>query len=271
MTDAQALATTMRAQAAPKFGRRIDAGIFGGIVIAFLAIAAGIRITHMQLDYFVQPSSLLIVFGGTAGVMFITTPLRALLSSARRVADLVWERPVDRAGLVEEIVSLVRTARSQGLLGIEPMIATASHPLLKESLRLALDVERRELQAAVETKLRLNERRGESDAKALEVAGGFAPTIGVIGTVIGLVNVLRQFSDIPSVAMGVGTAFASTLYGLGLANLFLLPLAHRIRASVAERFETEELILEGTLCILDGVHPSLVPDRLNAFLQKGVS
>jgi chemotaxis protein MotA len=100
------------------------------------------------------------------------------------------------------------------------------------------------------------------------VAGGFAPTLGILGTVVGLIDVLRQFSNMQSVGLGIGTAFVSTLYGLGLANLVLLPAAHRIRAKVAETFELQELIIEGVLCGVDRVHPSLIRHRLNAFLRK---
>ena len=100
------------------------------------------------------------------------------------------------------------------------------------------------------------------------MAGGFAPAIGVIGTVVGLIDVLRQFSNMNSVALGIGTAFVSTMYGLALANLLLLPAAHRIRAMVAETFEMEEMIIEGGLCMIDGTHPSLVRDRLNCFLRS---
>ncbi len=252
----------------PDGSRRIDVGMLAGIAIAITALIAGIAATGVKPSFFFQPSGILIVFGGTLGVTFVTTPRNALRNATLRLFDLLWERPVDRTKLIEEIMTCVRAARTRGILGIEPMIQNASHPFLRDSLRMALDVQRGELQAAIETKLRLRERRGETDAKTFEVAGGFAPTIGVIGTVVGLVDVLRRFSDIQSVAGGVGTAFASTLYGLGLANLLLLPLAHRIRATVAEKFETEELILEGTLCIMDGVHPSLVPERLNAFLRE---
>ena len=126
---------------------------------------------------------------------------------------------------------------------------------------------RDELQATLETKVRLRERQGETDARVLEVAGGFAPTIGVLGTVVGLIEVLRQFSNLPAVALGIGTAFVSTIYGLALANLLLLPIAHRIRASVAETFETEEMMVEGGLCLFDGIHPSLVRERLNNFVR----
>ncbi len=127
---------------------------------------------------------------------------------------------------------------------------------------------RDEFQAVLETKLRLRERQGDADAKVLEVAEGFAPAIGVIGTVVGLIEVLRQFSNMSSVALGIGTAFVSTMYGLALANLILLPAAHRIRASVAETFEIEEMILEGGLALMDDIHPSLIRERLNCFRRQ---
>jgi len=126
-----------------------------------------------------------------------------------------------------------------------------------------------ELQTALENKLRLIERQGEADAKTLEVAGGFAPTIGVLGTVVGLIDVLRQFTELAGVAYGMGAAFVSTIYGLGLANLVLLPAANRIRARIAETIETQELMAEGILCLYDGIHPRLMRQRLACFLREG--
>jgi chemotaxis protein MotA len=183
--------------------------------------------------------------------------------------DLMWTPQVNREALIDEIMSYARAARTKGLLDIEERIEQASDPFMREALFLTMDVNSRpELQAALETKVRLREREGEADAKMLEVAGGFAPTIGVVGTVVGLIEVLRQFSDLSSVTYGIGTAFVSTIYGLALANFILLPAAHRIRARVAEAFEVQELICEGALCLFDRIHPSLVRDRLNSFLRQ---
>jgi chemotaxis protein MotA len=102
----------------------------------------------------------------------------------------------------------------------------------------------------------------------LEVAGGFAPTIGIIGTVVGLIEVLRHFANLQSVGFGIGTAFVSTIYGLALANLLLLPAAHRIRSRVAESFEIQELIIEGVLSLADNVHPALIRMRLSAYMRQ---
>jgi chemotaxis protein MotA len=143
---------------------------------------------------------------------------------------------------------------------------------LKDGLLLMLDVQQRwELHSALETKLKLMERQGECDAKVLEVAGGFAPTIGVLGTVVGLIEVLRQFSNLQSIGGGLAIAFVSTIYGLALANLILLPAAHRIQARVAEEFGTNEMVMEGVMCMFDAIHPSLVRERLRCFVREGES
>jgi chemotaxis protein MotA len=243
--------------------------MLAGIAIVFVAVIAGIMSTGVRLSYFFQPTGALIVLGGTFGVTFVTTPRRALGHSLRRVIGLLRTTTVQREALIEEILGYVKAARTNGLLSIERLVEQASDPFLKETLMLTIDVrERAELKAVLDIKIRLRERQGESDAKALEVAGGFAPTIGVIGTVVGLIDVLRQFSDLNAVAYGIGTAFVSTVYGLALANFVLLPAGNRIRARVAERFEIHELIAEGSLCLFDRIHPALVRERLNAFLRE---
>lgn len=252
--------------------RQLDLSMFLGVAVALTATAAGIAATGVKATYFLQPTGALIVLGGTLGVIILTTPRAGLIHSARRVAELLWAPPIDRQALLDEIMVYVKRARTLGVLNLEPMASEASTPFLRESLLITLDEQKRDkLQSALEMKVRLRERQGESDAKVLEVAGGYAPTIGVMGTIVGLIDVLRQFASLQSVASGVGTAFVSTIYGLALANLILLPTANRIRARVAEAFETHEMIMEGMLCIFDKTHPSLVQERLNFFLHESES
>ena len=256
----------------PSPRRRLDLWMLVGIAIAVIAMVAGIAATGVNLIYFFQPTGVLIVLGGTLGVMIITSPRAALGHSARRVAELFSTVHVNREELIEEIVSYTRLVRTKGLYTLEPLVPRVGDAFLAESMLMAMDVnERQELQSALENKLRLKERQGEADAKILEVAGGFAPTIGVLGTVVGLIHVLRQFSTPSAVAYGVGTAFVSTIYGLALANIVLLPAAHRIRARVAEEFETQEMIMDGVLCMFDKIHPSLVRQRLRSFLRQSPS
>jgi len=247
---------------------RLDVWMLAGMVIALLGTIAGIKSTGVNLTYFFQPVGAWIVLGGTFGVALITTPRISLWHCARRVTGLLRSETLDRAALIEEILSYAKVVRAKGLVSIDLLIDGSRHGFLRDTVKLAMDVKNRaELQTILETKIRLRERQGESDAKVLEVAGGFAPTIGVLGTVVGLIDILRQFSNLPAVAMGIGAAFASTLYGLALANLVLLPAAHRIRASVAETFEVEEMMVEGGLCLFDEIHPALIRERLNNFLR----
>ena len=242
--------------------------MLAGCAIALAATIAGLAFTRVKLTYFFQPTGALIVLGGTLGVTLMTAPRLSLLRSARRVSDLLRPQTVSRQALCEEIVGYARIARKSGILSLEPLIAAAGHPFLREVMTLATDVKNRsEFQATLEAKVKLRERQGEADARAFEIAGGFAPTIGVLGTVVGLIDVLQRFSDPSTIAVGIGTAFVSTIYGLGLANLLLLPVACRLRVSVAEQFELEEMILEGGLAFYDGPHPALLRGRLSGYVD----
>ncbi|MBZ5608505.1 MAG: MotA/TolQ/ExbB proton channel family protein [Acidobacteriia bacterium] len=271
-TSEAALSNQLRKHAAvlpTRAPRRLDKFFIAGVAIALGATFLGIRSSGISIGYFLQPSGAVVVLGGTLGVILVTTPPRNLMHSLRRVTDLIAAVEVDREALIEEIIGYARTARRSGILSLEPIAPKASDPLLRSALQLAVDVSNREeLQTVLEAELRMAERQGEADAKTLEVAGGFAPTLGIIGTVIGLIEVLRQFSNPQAVGYGIGTAFVSTIYGLALANLLLLPAAHRIRARVAENFETQELILDGVLSIVDMLHPALIRMRLASFLRE---
>jgi len=267
-TSQGALTRQTNTQRGGQIRPRLDGLFLAGLLIAFTAVLIGVASTGISLSYFLQPTGAVIVLGGTLGVTLITTPRCSLLNSARRVTQLLAASDQDAAALIEQIVEYAQ-ARRRGIMVLEPLIPRIPNAMLRKGLQLACDLtDRAELRSILETELRMAERQGEADAKTLEVAGGFAPTIGIIGTVVGLIDVLRNFSNLQTVGHGIGTAFISTIYGLALANLVLLPAAHRIRAQAAENFETQELILEGVLAIVDGLHPSLIRMRLGSFLRK---
>jgi len=249
--------------------RRVDACLLAGIAVAAGAVIAGLHSTGIRPAYFFQPTGAFIVLGGTLGVMLLTTPGHALLNSVWRVFRLFTRASGGAEALIDEIAISARVSRREGPKGIETLAKKTVNPFLRDALLLVCDIDNRDqVQGTLETALRLRERQGEADARTFEVAGGFAPTIGIMGTVVGLIEVMRQFGSIQAVGYGIGTAFVSTLYGLAAANLLLLPLAHRIRARAAEELEIEELIAEGVVCIADGIHPALIRARLREFLRK---
>jgi chemotaxis protein MotA len=250
--------------------KRADLGLVAGLLIAFGAVVTGLTWSGAGVRYFLQPAGIVIVLGGTLGALLLTTPIRTLAGALRGVRSLCAAPVAERAALVEEIVAYARLLRRQGLLESETAIRGARNDFLRDGLLLALDVQRRsDLESALETALRLGDRQAEADARVFEVAGGYAPTIGIIGTVAGLIEVLRKFSNLEAVGYGIGTAFVSTIYGLVLANLVLLPLAQRIRARAGDNFQTQEMIAEGVLGIFDQIHPALLRLRLEAFLRTG--
>jgi chemotaxis protein MotA len=250
---------------------RLDGLFLAGVTIAFAATLIGIASTGVSLTYFFQPTGAIIVLGGTLGVILITTPAQSLMHSARRIKELFAASDADPADLIEQIIECAK-ARRRGIAALEPLIPRVQDDFLRKGLQFATDLtDREELKSILETELRMAERQGEADAKTLEVAGGFAPTIGIIGTVVGLIDVLRHFSNLQAVGYGIGTAFVSTIYGLALANLILLPAAHRIRARVAANFEAQELVLEGLIAIVDTVHPEIIRMRLNSFVRQSGS
>lgn len=258
-----------RALERPQSVPHIDWPLLAGIALAVAAIAFGIRCSGVPSQYFFQPTGLMIVLGGTLGVILVTTPRKALFYSVRRLIDVISADETGAEVLIEEIVHYARVARRGGLLSIEPLVPRMKNSFLKDALRMAMDLNNREeLQSVLDMRLRMEEQQGERDARTFEIAGGYAPTIGIIGTVVGLIEVLRQFSNVQSVGSGIGTAFVSTIYGLALANLVLLPAAHRIRARAAETLEMQELMFEGVLAIAESLHPSLIRMRLNAFLRR---
>jgi chemotaxis protein MotA len=243
--------------------------MLAGIGIAAASVLAGIVYTGVNLRYFLQPAGALIVLGGTCGVTIMATPHRALFDALRRLAGMLRPEGANREALVEEIVGFARSARNNSLLAIESSIGKARDPFLQQVLALALDSRNRnEFKITLDTMLRARERQGDGDARVLETAGGFAPTVGVIGTVVGLIDVFRHFTNLSLVASGVGTAFVSTIYGLALANLLFLPAAHRIRASMEQASLRDELIAEGALGMLDSIHPTLLRERLEGFMAK---
>jgi chemotaxis protein MotA len=247
----------------------IDRWMLGGIGIAVAALMAGIATAGVNPRYFLQPTAGLIVLGCTVGVTLISTPQGALQSATRRVSSLLHPVAVSRESVIDDIVMYARIASGSGILALENSLEQARDPLLKRVLAAAVDVrDRAELKKILDAMLRLRQKEGEMDAKVLETAGGFAPTIGVLGTVVGLIDVFRHFSDLSGVAAGVSTAFLSTIYGLALANLILLPAAHRIRVSVEESAERDSLIAEGVLGIVDGILPATLRERLSVYVAK---
>jgi chemotaxis protein MotA len=211
----------------------------------------------------------LIVLGGTIGAVIVQYPF-STIGNAIKAAGATFKKPaVDPAKVVEEIVEYANRARRDGILALEKVGENASDPFLRKALMMAVDgVDSQTLRETLEVAIGQEEEHGEDAAKVFEAGGGYSPTVGIIGAVLGLIHVMSNLSDIAAVGQGIAAAFVATIYGVAVANIVLLPLAGRIKLAVREKALLRELSLTGVLAIQSGLNPKLVRERLSQFLSE---
>ena len=239
-----------------------------GLLLAVGGISAGLVLEGGSVLEILQPTAALIVFGGTIGATLVAQPMGTVRGALRQVFHLFAEPRHDVRPVVEQIVELAQKARRLGIVSLDKEIREISNPFLKKAVTLAVDgTEPKDLRQILENEIDLDVTRRESEAQVLEIAGGFAPTIGIIGAVLGLIQVMKHLQDIDEVGKGIAVAFVATIYGVGAANLFLLPGAKKI-AGRAHRMETVKmLMLEGAVSLAEGLNPRLIRSRLEVFLD----
>jgi chemotaxis protein MotA len=248
--------------------RRIDPTSLAGPVIAFAGILGGLLLERGQIADLAQWTALVIVFGGTLGAVVASTPAGHLASAARRCRSLLFGARRDYQATVENIMHFLLLARRGGVTAMETQAERVPDAFLRKALLLAVDgADAAEIRAQLELSARCGEERAEADARVFENAGGYAPTVGIIGAVLGLIQVMKQLDDIGQVGRGVAVAFVATIYGVGLANLLFLPAASRIRTLARQESLRCELIQEGVLAIVKGLNPYLVRMRLENYLD----
>lgn len=248
---------------------RPDWATIGGLVLALAGIVGGLLLEGGSLRDVSQVTALLIVLGGTFGAVLVQTPASTLQSSLRRLPSVFLERPSQLQPLLERLLGLAQQARRQGLISLEGVVDAEQELFLAKAVQLAVDgVDQKELRQILEIDITLQEQRGHEAARPYDSAGGYAPTIGIIGAVMGLIQVMKHLDNVKEVGHGIAVAFVATIYGVGLANLLFLPMATKIRARVQQEIQEREMVLEGVLAIAEGTNPKLVQARLEPFLES---
>jgi len=246
---------------------KLDLGTVGGLLLAVGGILGGYYLEHGRAGDLMGASAALIVLGGSLGATLVANPLSLVRRAARLTVALLREPPDDSAALLETIVDFATRARKAGIVALEQEAMEVEDAFLRKSLTLAVDgVDLQEIRSSMELDMDVVERRWEDAAKVYESAGGFAPTIGIIGAVLGLITVMGDLSDISKVGKGIAAAFVATIYGVGSANLLFLPAGHKLRLRAAASRERQELILEGVCSIAEGLNPKMIRSKLEAYL-----
>jgi chemotaxis protein MotA len=251
---------------AKKSSVRPDFATLGGLVLAFGGIIGGLILEGGEISDVSQITAAFIVLGGTIGAVMISTPMGSLAGSLRRATHVLTEKTADLTGITEEIIEFATKARRNGIVSLESDADTASDPFLAKALNLAVDgTDIQEIRSMMELQIHIEEQRAEAEAKVFESAGGYAPTVGIIGAVMGLIQVMKNLSDIDKVGHGIAVAFVATVYGVGVANIIFLPMANKIKARAHALSQAQELMLEGVVGIVEGLNPKLIRSKLEAF------
>jgi len=237
-------------------------------VLAGAGILGGLLLDGGKLTDIAQVTALLIVLGGTIGAVMVTTPLHILIRAAKCLGHVFFERKQSALHVIDEIISYATKARKNSLISLESDLPNIADPFLRKAISLSVDgTDLQELRKMMELDIALEHRNGEAIAKVYESAGGYAPTIGIIGAVLGLIQVMKHLENIEEVGRGIAVAFVATVYGVASANLFFLPAAGKIKARFQHGLEIKELMLEGVCSIVEGLNPKLIRIKLDAFAE----
>jgi chemotaxis protein MotA len=248
---------------------RLDFASLTGLLLALGGILGGLLLEGGRASDVGQFTAALIVLGGTLGAVMLTTPSHQLWAALKRVKDVFWDTTPALSDVMQQLLNFARQARRSGILSLENDSDALADPFLRKALSLAVDgTDLRDLRSIMELEIELAERRGEAEAKVFETAGGYSPTIGIIGAVLGLIQVMKHLEDIERVGHGIAVAFVATVYGVALANLLLLPAANKLKARLDQTLQFRELMLEGVIGIAEGMNPKLLEKKLEAFLGE---
>ena len=247
----------------------VDKASLIGITLAAGGILAGLLLEGGNLGQILQPTAAMIVFGGTLGAVMIQFPLPMILLAVRQLGLVFFNPQRDPQATIHQLVQYAQKARREGIVSLDSDLEGIEDPFLKKTLMLAIDgTEPQELRNIIELELDNQAEYEEQVPQVFESAGGFAPTVGIIGAVLGLIQTMQHLDKIDEVGRGIAVAFVATIYGVGSANLLYLPMAGKMKLRMRDRQIMREMTLEGVVSILEGMNPHMLETKLFGFLTE---
>jgi chemotaxis protein MotA len=244
----------------------MDITSIGGIVFAVACILGGQAIEGGHAGSLAQATAGIIVIGGTMGACAVAFPMADFMKGLKMVSMAFKNKKSDIPELIKQVVDLASVARREGVLALEQKLTEIKDPFLKRSIGFLVDgVDAAIARDALETEIHHEFESGTIAAKVWESAGGFAPTVGILGAVLGLIHVMENLSDPSKLGGGIATAFVATVYGVGSANLFFLPVANKLKRKIGLEKERKTLIAEGVLSIQAGLNPRVLEEKMASY------
>ncbi len=239
-----------------------------GVIFGFLAIVGGNFLEGGQVASLINLPALVIVMGGTLGATFLHFPPRLILHSMKVLLLIVKPRDLVLQKQIDKVVRWSALARKEGLLGLEVVVDRESDTFAKKGLQLLVDGNEPEvIRDCLEVELNTIEHAEMQAAKVYEAMGGYSPTIGIIGAVVGLIQVMQNLANPELLGAGIATAFVATIYGVGFANLFFLPVSNKLKLQAYSLVQSKELMLEGITAIAEGENPRNIELKLSGYIS----
>ncbi|AXS79163.1 flagellar motor protein [Dechloromonas sp. HYN0024] len=239
-----------------------------GLAISVIAILGGQFLEGGSIGSLVQPTALLIVLGGTLGAVLLQSPLH-IFKRGMMMAKWVWLPPViEQKRQIELIMNWSQMSRREGLLALENFIPGIKDEFSRKGLQLLVDgADPERIRELLEVEIGTFEEEWRQSAKIWDAAGGYSPTIGILGAVMGLIHVMENLSDPTKLGGGIAVAFVATIYGVGLANLVYLPVAAKLKYYVTRMVASREMLVDGLVGIAVGDNPRIIEGRLKGYLH----
>jgi chemotaxis protein MotA len=239
-----------------------------GLVLAANAVLLGAVLRGAGLMALISTEAFMVVGVGTIAATCIQTPLPVMKHALKIFPWIIRPPPRDGREIITKIVDWSNTARKQGLLGLEPLIARETDMFVQKALQLVVDGSEPEaISNAMQVELSMREHADITAAKMFEGAGIYSPTLGIIGAVLGLMAVLQNLTDPAKLGAGIASAFTATIYGISLANLFFLPVAAKLKGIIHRQTQFREMIIDGMMCIAQGENPRAIEAKLQGYLH----
>jgi chemotaxis protein MotA len=239
-----------------------------GIAFGLAAVAGGQWVEGGALASLLQGTAVLIVVGGTIGAVMLQSPMPVFIQGLRMGRWIFVSPVVDNLAIIAQLSEWADAARREGVLSLEDRLPQCGDAFIRNGLQMLVDgFEPEKIREAMETEIAAYETRQRTAARIWESAGGYAPTIGILGAVLGLVHVMENLSDPTKLGNGIAVSFISTIYGVASANLIFLPIAGKLRTLIEEQTTQRELVVDGLLGIANGESPKLIEMRLQGYLR----
>ncbi len=247
----------------------MDLSTWLGLLLGIGGILGGQVLEGGHISSIMQGTAAIIVLGGTFGAVMVGSPMEDLKTAMKLVKTAFFGSPINVDQIIAELMDAAQTSRKESILALEKKLNTFSNEYMQTVFRFVIDgIDAKTIKEIFEAEIYLEEEHNMAGAKVFMDAGGFSPTIGIIGAVLGLIHVMENLSDTSKLGSGIAVAFVATVYGVGAANLIFIPLANKMKRKIKIQAAIKEMILSGALGVVGGLNPFIIEQKLKAYSHK---